>query len=89
MGQIEQRVLVEPEQRASEHDRKRKIVFGHQQHIGEGHEVLHRHLLQQPHAVRAGDGNAGPLQRADHRCGERRAPPHQDEDVTGADRASL
>ncbi|GFO80573.1 MAG: hypothetical protein A49_02000 [Methyloceanibacter sp.] len=89
MGQIEQRVLVEPEQRASEHDRERKVVFGHQQHVGKGHEVLHRHLLQQPHAVRACDGNARPFQRADHRCGERRAPPHQDEDVAGADRASL
>ena len=58
MRQREQVVVVEAEQRAFQHDGKREIVLGHQQDVGERHQVLHRELLHQPHAVGAGDRHA-------------------------------
>ena len=58
MGEREQLVVVEAEQRALQHDGKREIVLGHQQHIGERDEVLDRELIDELHAVGAGDRHA-------------------------------
>ena len=81
----EQRIVVEPEERTFQHHGQRKIVLRHQQEIGERHQILHHELLHQQHAVGAGDRNAGVLQRADHRRGERIAPPHENENIAGLD----
>src|SRR4029079_16218799 len=54
---------------------------GHEQHVRECHEVLHRKLIHQPHAVGASDWNALMLQRADHRRDEGIAAAHDNEDI--------
>ena len=89
MREREQSVVVEAEQRALQHDGERQIVLRHQQHIGERHQVLHRELIGEQHAVGARDRHAAPLQRADHRRGEGIAPAHQDQNIAGLDRRGL
>ncbi len=81
IGEVEQSVVVESEQRALQHDGEREIVLRHQQHVGERDEVLHGELVHQLHAVGAGDRHALALERADHRRGEGVAPADEDQDV--------
>src|SRR3546814_2067088 len=53
LRQREKLVLVEPDQRALQHAGKAEIVFRQQQHAAERHEVHHRQLLGEVHAVDA------------------------------------
>ena len=84
MGEIEQPVVVEAEQRAFQDRRQGQIVLRQQKEIGDRKHVHDRQLLDQHHAVGAGDLDAGILQRADRRVDQGVAPAHQDHDVAGA-----
>ncbi len=85
----EEIVIVEAEDRALQQRREGQIVLRQQQAVAERHQVHHRKLRGQSHAVGACDGNAKALQRAHHRRGEGCALAHQDENVGGADRPAL
>ncbi len=83
MSEVEQRGIVEAEERALEHDGERQIVVRHEQHLRERDEILDRELIHEAHAVGARHRHALPLERADHGRGEGIAPPHQDQNVPG------
>ena len=89
IGEREQVVVVEAEERALEHDGEREIVIGHQEEIGQCDEVLHRELVGELHAVGARHRHVEPLQLADHRRGEGIAAPHQDQNIAGAHLAAF
>ena len=87
MGEIEQPVVVEAEQRALEDRCQGQVVLRQQQEIRDGEHVHDRQLLGQHHAVGAGDRNGSILERADQRVDQGVAPAHQNHDVAGARRA--
>jgi hypothetical protein len=89
MRQREQRIIVETEQRRFERDGEGEIILRHQQEIGKRHQILHRELIHQFHAVSTRHGHAKPLQFADHRRGEGVAASDQDENIAGSHLAAL
>ncbi len=83
-GQREQLVVVEPEQRALEHGRERKIVAFVEECVGEHQEIHDRDVLGQHQPVGARNRDGGVLERANDRLEQGPALAHQDEDVAGA-----
>ena len=63
----EQVVVAQAEQRALQHRGEREIVLRQQQRIGQRDQVHHRDMIEQHHAVGAGDLNTRRLERADDR----------------------
>ena len=89
VGEPEQLVLVQTDQRAFQHRRQVEVVVRQQGAAAEGHQVHHRHLLDQHHPVDAGHRHVLQLQAAHQVLDERAAPLHQDHDVAGAHRPEL
>ena len=86
-GELEELVLVEPDQRALQQRGEREVVLRQQQEAAERQQVRDRELLGQHHAVDAGDRQAALLQRAHQRVDEAVAPAHQHQDVARLDGA--
>ena len=82
-------VVVEIEQWRFQHRRQRQVVLRQGEEIAERHQILHRDLVGEPHAVGAGHRNTARLQGGDHGAGERTPVAHQDQDVAGMDRPIL
>ena len=86
VGQEEQLVLGDAEQRAFQHRRQRQVVLGQQQELAERDQVLHRQLFGQGQPVGAGHRHAALLQRP-HQVGDKGVTAaHQHHDVAGAQR---
>ena len=60
LGELEQIVVIQTEQRALQHGRQREIVVRQQQRVGQHHQVHHRDMLGQHQPVGAGDRIARP-----------------------------
>ena len=58
MGERQQLLFAQPEQRALEHRGERQVVLGQQQRVAQRHQVHHRDLVGQHEAVGAGDRHA-------------------------------
>ena len=63
LGEREQQVIVEPKQRTLQHCGERQIVPRQQQEPTKGHEIHDSQLIDQHHAIDAGDGNVARLER--------------------------
>ena len=81
IGERKKLLFGQAQQRALQHARKREIVFGHQQRVGERHQVHHRDVLGEHQPVRARDRDAFLLQLIDDRVEQRAALAHQHENV--------
>src|SRR5215471_20998717 len=88
MGQIEQSLFIDSEQRTFEHGGQCEVVVGKQQKPAKSRQILHRQLLGQDQAVSAGDRDAPLLERAQQFADEFVSPPHQHYHVAGTDRTA-
>ena len=89
MAKSKEVIVLEIEQRAFQEACQRQVILGQQQEIAQGHHVHYGELFGDDDAVGARDRDAFCLERADHQRGEGVALAQQDEDITGADGASL
>ena len=64
MGEVEQLLLTQADERALEHRRQGQVVLWQQQELAQGDQVHDRQLLAQDHAVDTGHRHASVLQRA-------------------------
>ncbi len=86
MGQREQPILVQPDQRALQQGGEVEVVLGQQREAAERRQVHDGDLLRQHHPVDAGHRHAGILEGAHHLGGKGGAPAQQHHDVARADR---
>ena len=86
VGELEQVLLAQPEQRAPEDRCERQVVLGQQQRVAQRHQVHDRDLVGQHQAVGAGDRDLQVLQLADQQLLQDAAARQEDHDVAGPDR---
>ncbi|ODN68363.1 hypothetical protein A6302_04338 [Methylobrevis pamukkalensis] len=89
MGEREQGVLADPDQRRFQQGGKGQVVLRQQHDPGEREKVHHRDVAHQLQPVGAGDRNAGLAEGAGHGVDEAAALAHQHENVAGADRPAV
>ena len=87
--ELEQIVVIKPEQRALQRHRQRQVVLRQQQCVREVHQIDDRDVLGQLEAVGAGDRDTRMLQRLDHGIERVAAPPHQHQHVAIAQRTAV
>ena len=86
VGELEQRLLGQAEQRAAQHGGEAQVVLGQQQHVAERDQVHDRDVIGQRQPVGAGDRHVQLLELADQQLLQDAAPRQEDHDVAGADR---
>ena len=86
VGELEQRLLGQAEQRAAQHGGEAQVVLGQQQHVAERDQVHDRDVIGQRQAVGAGDRHVQLLELADQQFLQDAAPRQENHDVAGADR---
>ena len=83
IGQREQHLLVETEERALQHRCQSEVVLGQQQEAAERDHVLDRELLGEQQPIDAGHRHIGLFQRPHQLADESAAPAHQHHHVAG------
>ena len=83
-GDLEQVLVVQPEQRRLEHGGQGEVVGRQQQRIREHHQIHDRDMLGQHQPIGAGHRHMGILERADDRLEHGATLAHQYQHVTGA-----
>ena len=85
MRQREQRVFIEPAQRAAQKYGNRHIIGRVERNIERDQHIGNRQLLQQHHAVSTGDINLPTFKRTAQFRYKRIAFAHQNQNITGRD----
>ena len=84
-GQCQQVVVVESQQRPFKHHRQGKVILWQEQERTQGHQVHHRHLFGEYHAVGTGHGHLVIFEATHQFVHEGSTATHQNQNIPGTD----